>query len=62
MNLFTRIVSYFKESKDELKKVAWPTRKEVVRNTILVIVISLFVAVFLGVLDIVFNFGLKEIL
>jgi len=57
-NLFT----YIKQSKDELKKVIWPSRKEVVRNTILVIGISLFVALFLGLLDILLNYGLKQIL
>ena len=57
-NLFT----YIKQSKDELKKVVWPSRKEVVRSTILVIGISLFVALFLGFLDIVLSYGLKQIL
>lgn len=62
MNIFKRLISYIKESKDELKKVVWPTRKEVIRNTILVIAISLFVAIFLGILDLGLGIGLKEIL
>ncbi|MFA5031339.1 MAG: preprotein translocase subunit SecE [Patescibacteria group bacterium] len=51
-----------KQSKDELKKVVWPTKKEVIRNTLMVIGISLFVAVFLGLLDIALSYGLKQIL
>ncbi|PIS41224.1 MAG: preprotein translocase subunit SecE [Candidatus Kerfeldbacteria bacterium CG08_land_8_20_14_0_20_42_7] len=57
-NLFT----YTKQSKDELKKVIWPSRKEVVRSTMLVIGISIFVALFLGLLDIGLSYGLSKIL
>lgn len=58
----TRISSYFRESYHELKKVAWPSRKEVTQNTIVVIVISLAVAIFLGLLDYFFTWGLEFIL
>lgn len=54
-----RIFSYFRESREELKKVVWPTRKETQNNTMLVIGISLFVAVFLGVLDLGLNYLLN---
>lgn len=39
------------DAKNEIKKVAWPTKKEVKQHTILVIVISLAVAFFLGLVD-----------
>lgn len=45
---------FFKEAQQELKKVNWPTRKETARLTIFVIILSLVVAAFLGVLDIIF--------
>ncbi len=54
-----RIFSYFRESREELKKVVWPTRKETQNNTMLVIGISLFVAVFLGLLDLGLNYLLN---
>ncbi|MFA6537572.1 MAG: preprotein translocase subunit SecE [Patescibacteria group bacterium] len=54
----TRLVKYLLESKAELKKVTWPTKKETVRHTIIVVAISLFVAFFLGFLD----FGLTKLL
>lgn len=53
-----RIFSYFRESREELKKVVWPSWLETRNNTLLVIGISLFVAAFLGVLD----FGLNYLL
>ncbi len=57
-----RLTRYLKESKDELKKVVWPTRQETVRNTLLVIGISLGVALFLGLMDYILNFGLQRII
>ncbi len=50
----TSPVSFLRETKDELKKVVWPTRQEVVRLTFVVITISLIVGLFLGGLDFVF--------
>lgn len=54
-----KIQTYLTESYHELKKVNWPTRKETVRLTVIVIIFSLFVALFLGVLDIVFAYVLR---
>ena len=50
----TALVQYFKESYEELKKVQWPTKKEVWNYTLVVIVLSGLVALFLGGLDFIF--------
>ena len=50
----TSPVTFLKETRDELKKVVWPTRQEVIRLTFVVIIISLIVGLFLGGLDFVF--------
>jgi preprotein translocase subunit SecE len=39
----------------ELKKVNWPSKKETLRYTLIVILVSAFVAAFLGGLDFVFT-------
>ncbi|QQS61092.1 MAG: preprotein translocase subunit SecE [Candidatus Moraniibacteriota bacterium] len=52
-------IAYLKESKAELKKVTWPTIKMVKRFTILVVLISVVMALFLGFLDAFFSWGLK---
>lgn len=57
-----RILSYFKEAREELKKVIWPNRKQTTNDTLLVIAISIFVAAFLGALDLGLNYGLEKIL
>ena len=46
---------FFKDFKAELKKVIWPTPKQIVNNTIAVITIVLIAAVIVFVLDFVFN-------
>lgn len=44
---------FAKEAWDELKKVVWPTRAEITRLTISVLVISAIVGMFLGGIDII---------
>jgi len=44
-------VVFLKEVKAELAKVVWPTRKETVRLTLVVIGVSLAVGLFLGAID-----------
>ena len=46
---------FFKDFKAELKKVIWPTPKQLVNNTIAVITIVLITAVIVFVLDVVFE-------
>ncbi len=53
------LIQYIKDSRAELKKVQWPTRQETTRYTILVIVISIAVAAFLGFFDYIFNLILE---
>ncbi len=55
-----RITGYFREAKDELRKVVWPSRQQTVNDTILVIAISLIVAAFLGALDYGLNIVLQR--
>ncbi len=46
---------FWKDFKAELKKVIWPTRSQVINNTIIVIVIVLIVTAICFVLDFVFE-------
>jgi len=49
----TTPVSFLKEVRDELKKVVWPTRQEVIRLTAVVIIVSVGVGIFLGGTDLI---------
>lgn len=46
---------YFKEMKAELKKVVWPTPKQLVNNTVAVIAFVLIFAIIVFVLDVCFD-------
>jgi preprotein translocase subunit SecE len=49
----TTPVIFLKEVLDELKKVVWPTRDEVIRLTAVVIIVSLIVGLYLGGIDLI---------
>lgn len=57
-----KLINYIKASAEEMKKVTWPTKKETINYTLLVIGISAGVAIFLGTLDYIFAFGLELII
>ncbi len=46
---------FLREVSDELKKVTWPTQKEVVRLTIVVLLVSIIVGLYIGGLDLLFT-------
>jgi preprotein translocase subunit SecE len=49
--MINKIVKYFKETKLELSKVAWPSKMELRDSTIVVVVLSIILSVFIGVID-----------
>ncbi len=49
----TTPIVFLKEVQEELKKVVWPTRDEVIRLTVVVIVVSLIVGLYLGGIDLI---------
>jgi len=50
-----KIVEYIKETRGELKHVSWPTRKQALVFTAIVVALSLLVAAFLGLFDFLFT-------
>ena len=50
---------FFKDFKAELKKVIWPTPKQLANNTVAVVTIVLITAAIVFVLDVVFDMGNK---
>ncbi|MBI4358972.1 MAG: preprotein translocase subunit SecE [Candidatus Nealsonbacteria bacterium] len=55
MDILNRLTVFLKEVGLETKKVNWPTQKEVLRYTLLVIGVSVALAIFLGGVDFVFT-------
>jgi preprotein translocase subunit SecE len=48
-----KIIQFIKEAKIELKKVTWPTPKQTLASTAVVIIIVFIVSIYLGIVDFV---------
>lgn len=55
------VVTYLQETVSELKLVRWPTRRETINLTLIVIAISFIVGAYVGSLDFLFTNVLKLI-
>ena len=55
-----RISRFFKEVKSELKKVVWPSKKQIIKNTLVVIAAVVIVGIFIWALDLLFAFCLEK--
>lgn len=60
-NFFGRIGKQFRDIKSEMKKIVWPTRSQIINNTVVVIAVSLIAAVFIFGVDTVFGLVLQLI-
>ncbi len=56
-----KVVGFFKECAAELRKVVWPSRDDVVSSVKVVIVSTIFIAIILGVLDLLFTTGMRVV-
>ena len=61
-NLLSKAIQFLREVKVELKKVTWPTRKQTVGSTVVVIILVMVIAFFLGAVDIGLSSLVKVIL
>ena len=57
-----KLSKYLRESYDELRKVVWPTREVTRNHTIIVIVFSLFVALYFAGLDYALNILIEKLI
>ncbi|MBP9760990.1 MAG: preprotein translocase subunit SecE [Candidatus Magasanikbacteria bacterium] len=62
MKYLIQLKDYFRDAISEMKKVTWPTKKQVKFFSLLVIGMSVGVAIFFGILDYVLNLGLEAII
>lgn len=56
------IARYLREVKEELEKVAWPTRADVLRYSALVVLVSVGMAAFFAALDWALTLGLEKLI
>ncbi len=51
-----RVKLFYSEVITELKKVAWPTRKQISTSTVVIIVVVILTAVYLNIADLGFSY------
>ena len=56
-----RIKEAWRGFKSETKKIVWPTWKQVLKNTLVVLVIVLAFVVVIGILDYAFSHGMQAL-
>jgi preprotein translocase subunit SecE len=49
--MFGKVKKFLNDVYQELQKVAWPSREELIGSTAVVIIMSLIVSVFIGIVD-----------
>jgi preprotein translocase subunit SecE len=59
---FETVKQFLREVKTELKKVTWPSRKDTLSGTLIVLVAVFIIAVFLGIVDSGLSNIIKELL
>jgi preprotein translocase subunit SecE len=62
VNFFRAIKLFFQDVTSEFKRVSWPTRQATLQSTGVVLVVTLAVAVFLGVVDLGLSTAVKQII
>ena len=59
---FDRVAKWFKDMKGELKKVQWPSKKQTINNTVIVIICVIVVGVVIGAFDFIAGNAIGAIL
>jgi preprotein translocase subunit SecE len=58
----TQLVKYIKATSAELRQVVWPTQRQALTYTVLVIIISTIVALYVGAFDYLFSQGIDMLI
>lgn len=62
MNVLTRVRNYVTSVRTEIGRVSWPSRKEVVSLTVLIILLAVVLGIYLGLVDVIFQQILRLLL
>jgi preprotein translocase subunit SecE len=54
--------NYFRDVRSEMRHVSWPSRRLTVMYTIVVVIVSVVVAIYLGLLDYVFRLIIEQLI
>ncbi len=60
--MFEKLKHFLSETRIEMRKVTWPTRAELIDSTKIVIVATLIVTLFIGIVDQILVLGVRRLL
>lgn len=58
----TNPVQFIQQTRAEIGKVVWPSRREVTLTTIMVLIMATVMALFFTLVDLIIRFGLESVL
>ncbi len=61
-NVFKRIAKWFREMRSELKKVVWPTPKQLLNNTVVALVVMVVAAIVIWAFDQLASAGIQALI
>lgn len=61
MKMFDGTIRFFKEVRSEMKSVTWPTKDDLKEGTVVVIIMSAIVALFLSAVDFIFGLAVRNV-
>ncbi|MBI2483354.1 preprotein translocase subunit SecE [Candidatus Uhrbacteria bacterium] len=56
------LTAYVREARQELQKVIWPSKEQIIQHTLLVFGVSAAIAIFIGGIDYLFTLGFEQFL
>ncbi len=59
--MFGSIVKFLKEVLAELKKVTWPSKKELMSSTLVTVVVTFIISIFIGIVDRLLSLATRNI-
>ena len=60
--MFSKAIGFLTEVRAEVKKVTWPTRREAMGGTAVVVFVVLVMALFLGIVDAILSKVVQELI
>jgi preprotein translocase subunit SecE len=58
----SKLTNYIKDTKSEMRHVSWPTKKQTINFTAIVIGVAVFTSALLGVFDLIYQYILRFLL
>ncbi|MEG0770378.1 MAG: preprotein translocase subunit SecE [Clostridia bacterium] len=58
VSIITRISNYFRESKSEFKKIVWPSKKQIINNSLIVFAGIIIAGLAISAMDYIFTTGI----